>query len=697
MAFTSVNSKELEARYWFDSDSGNINTCMVESGSIELPLPVEGLPNKVIHQLNFQIKGSNGQWSGIYSGFFTVGQTAPLQLSYDIDGQGTYSPIDLTNPQINGEELADGVHHITVVEENGNLLPTNRLFFKNSGSTNNLTLSLESSRDNVRKTIELPAGTNEAEISVSDIPVGIYPMTANLKDGQSRLVKSVSSLVNIKPVGGERVTGLYYWLNDSVGESKEILIPDGTLPLSYSVDLDMSDLSVPTTDYTVAVDEAGLKITPNFNVGVAVMSNRGFRADTTSYYKDNGKVEPVVPVILQSGVQYDFGEVTPQDVLWAQIPVQENDRVQFMPRWESTVKLFDNNAVAVDTTVFDTGIIKTTFTSGSNGNYYAQIYDIAESVRDFSVKMNYLAGPSASASGNDKPEYEGIPVVWNSPEDWAQAEDELSLAKDGVTLNVYKSESAFMPVLTNQTNLCHTYQGNKLEFSSEGYIERITLCLPDGLNIIPRVTTSEGTIKIDAEANIIVWEGLSNRAEMTIGNFYSSEVSDEMLMPEVMLTCAYVKISDIDESVYVDETNMTQDFEYEEYNYIRIWVNGKQIAEHWIDNDTHMTFDDKHVILAHDTKQDIYEVNPTLVITYSKESTVGVSDPTAISEPIVKIIDKNIVVNDLPNFVGIYSLDGRTIFQQNVDAPFFSYPIEEMVPGIYIVKVGEMSTKMMIK
>ncbi len=94
------------------------------------------------------------------------------------------------------------------------------------------------------------------------------------------------------------------------------------------------------------------------------------------------------------------------------------------------------------------------------------------------------------------------------------------------------------------------------------------MCVPDGYNI-PNVSVSEGDVIIDRDLNIIVWNGLSNNVELTVKDFYLSDVSDENQFAEIMLEKAYVKIAEVDEDDYTELETIPENFTYTGYNYLK--------------------------------------------------------------------------------------------------------------------------------
>lgn len=698
MTFLTVSAEELEARYWFDFDSDNCHTCTFSSSDSQLLLPLNHLSNKAIHQLNFQIRHADGEWSTVYTQIFNSGCNSDLSLLYTFDGMYSKHSLDMTNPVCDVLALCDGLHHISILDGSGCMIPSNQFFYKNSAPEKNLMLAVSSTRNNMLKRLAVGRDNGTVTLDISDWMPGIYPVNINLSNASNyQTIAAASSLVNVTPLGGDGVAGIYYWLDDSIACKKKIAVNGGELPFTYSDNVDISDFDVTTSDYTMIISGEGPKITPNFNLGVSILTNNGFQADTTSYFVDSSRTQFIPAVTLKSGEQHDFGEVTSKDILWTKFPVQENDVIHFIPRWKSKAKFFDNNATPLDLVSFDYSNTGTTFKATSNGTCYAQLYDIDESIRDFAVKMTYVSGPSFEKPIDTPEEYEGVLIDWKSSAEWSCSDAELTLDKNDIRLDVLKMGATFMPEVAERTNLLKSYQSNKLVFSYGGYIDKITLCVPSEC-FIPEIEAAEGSVRIDRDANIVVWEGLSSEVCLTIKKYRSSDIYDNISMPELLLEKAYVKTSDIDESVYVSEANQVpDDFDYVGYNCMRIWENGKKVGEYLLNDEISMTFDKNLIRIMKNGIENIHEIREHLIITYSKEAHISGLEVIEISQPTVKIAGEVMEFSGLPNYVGIYALDGRVIFYRYVENPSFNYPLNDLIPGIYIVKVGNVTTKMLIK
>ncbi len=647
--FFSVSAKEFEARYWFDYDLGNCHYCTVSSGSGELAIPLDKLNAKAIHQISFQVKNADGEWSSVHTQLFTLKQKV----------------------------------------------------------SKNLNLIVESPIGNFKKNLSFSADSKEVSVDVSGIRSGIFLVKAMLlNESDSQPLAVHSSLVDGSPTGSDKITSIYYWLDDSVAVKKEILIANGSYPFKYEGELNLSELNIPTHDYALSIKDGKPQATPSYNLGAGILSNRGFMVDSASYFSDKSKTSSINPVTLEANKQYDFGHIKPEDNLWTQFTAQEGDEVRLIPRWKSSARIFDASGLSLDTLALDDVKVDATFKAETSGVLYAQVFALEESRRDYSVKMLYVDGPSTEFPINSEQEYEGVLVDWDSYTQWQQSEEGINLKKGGINMSVVQSVSSFVPEVTERTNICKALHSNKIHFSADKYIEKITMCVLPG-TVIPQISTSEGSVSIDRETSIVVWEGLSNNVDLIVNNYPASLLTDDLSIPELLLEKAYVKLSEIDASVFEEETlgvsSEFEDFDYVGYNCMRIWEHGSKVGEYQLSDKISISFNDNKLCVKDNGVNNVYDIKDCLIITYSTEllndpgeDDNGVSS-TSIDRPSVEIDGDNLRFRGLPNYIAIYSLDGKEIFNRCVEENEFLYPSRNLGTGIFIIKIGDYSIKMLIK
>lgn len=697
----NVSAKDFEARYWFDVDTVNIKACTISTEQKSIFVSVEDLPSKPVNAINFQYKNAEGIWSPIYSQYFYRRMNKDMSLSYSLDTKEDFCGIEITNSLANVSSINDGIHSIMIFDKNKIIVPYDALFVKKSSANDNLTLLLQSARDSVKIVTPLTGQQSQIlDLDISTLTPGIYPFALSLfNEPYHQTLAMEEQIVEIKPIGGNNVTNICYWLNDSIDNMRVLPLEYGKMPLELNMDIDVSDLREPTTDYILEFTNGAPFITPNFNIGLGLISNLGFMADSVSCFRDNSKTEQLKAVCLKTNEQYDFGNVKHDTILWAQFPALTGDEIRLLPRWRCSGKFYDNEGIPRDTVIFNDENKDFRFTSTADGIRYVQLYNIDESIRDFSVKMSYLKGPSAEAAGGVKNyDYEGILVDWDSPERWLSNEDGLWLRKNGIEIRVLKSESDYSPTIANKSNICRILNNNKLEFSADCYIEKITLCLPSDYPI-PELKTQEGVVDVDYENNVVVWEGLSKKVCMVVSDILGSYSDESDLDSELLLEKAYVKTLEVEDGMLsIDDSNDEKDnFIYQGYNHFSIWDSGRMVGDYDLNDRTKVTFNDNSILILNGGNEYSHEINDRLIILFSQEEKNGVDANMDNSHCSVMIRESHIVISGLPDYVGIYDVAGRTVFCEYVDKDIFEYPVYSLIPGIYIIKVGDTVTKMLIK
>lgn len=694
-AVSLVKAEEYEVRFWFDSDSALYYTQTFTSEEGKIILSIEPYVLGAFHQINFQLRDRDGEWSIPYSQFF-IESVNKLELEYCIDGNSSKTELDYNNPAIDASSLSNGTHYVMITDKNGNLLSDGKFFNSKKKVGGELSFEIQSLKNNIRKTTVIPCNEDKIEVDVSDIKPGLYPIVATLKDPKDdNVIATISQFVNINPLGGNKVTDIYYWLNDSTTLKKRIEVKDGKMPFKFTDSIDVSDLYVPTPDYSVRKSDEGTQIVPNYNIGVGIISNFGYQNDSTSYYTDNSKIEDLNAVVLESGRQHDYGVVSPQDILWTKIPVQTGDEIKLAARLWSTVRLFDDGGLLLDTITFNQGATSSIFKVNTPGFCYAEIYDVEKSRREFSVMMTYIDGPSKGQALNEDSQYEGILIDWKAVTEWEEDQNNFKLSKKGIELVVPKFGVATTPELTKVSNICRLYENNELIISSKGYIEKVTLCLPEE-NKIPQVYSQNGNIEIDRDKHIAIWTGFAKEVKISIGDLSSELKTEGTEVAEFLLKKAYVKLSDIDNTVFaMDEEEFSEDFRWEGYNMMDVFENGKLKGTYNLEKIAAVTFEDKGMSILYDESIDLIGYNNGLIIIYynnpsSDEDVVGI-------ESIVDLNSEEIIINGLPNFVGIYTLDGQTVYSGYVNSANFSYSLQNLRDGIYIIMVGSSTFKILIK
>lgn len=697
LAVQETVADNIEVRYWFDGATDDIKYLSTDNGSIIVQY--DELRNKPVNCVFLQVKDASGEWSTIYTHYFYSSRNKELDLKFTLDGGSNQFHIGSQGAVLDVSRVCDGLHRYSIIDKNGALPPRNGYFYKNTPVEEDLMMHLISFRDGVRKTMPITKLDNgNIYVDVSDLNIGIYPFVAVVQNKSLGSILAMSSfMADIQPFGGAKVTDITYWLNDNIGKAKTIPISDGQMSFSFKDALEVLDLDVPTSDYSLSFLDNTPYATPNYDIRVSVMSNLGFQLDSVSYFRDNSKAAAIDAVTLRSGVQHDFGKVDTAAVLWARFPVNPGDEIKYLPRWKSDTKFFDNTGNIIDTYNFDEDIPSAILKVDSASMYYAEIFGVRESIRDYSVKMTYLKGASAGNVYVEEPEFSGIPVEWDSKSNWDVFDDELCLVTNGVKLQVSKSESQYSPAITTMTNLCRLHQDNKMIFSADEYIEHIIICVSEECEI-PNFSSPDGQITIDENRHIIMWEGLADKVEILVNNNTSSRSYLTGNIQELVFSKAFVELAQVGKEFFtLNDREIFESQSYSGYTTVRIWNNGKECGIYQLTPEFRIVNNGGLLTIKTGKEVFTHQIEGNLIIAYSNDGYVSVDEINADSCPNISFNDNSIIIKGLPEYVGIYDINGHTIFQDMVTDETFNYPLADLIKGIYIIRVGNTSTKFLLK
>lgn len=686
-------AEQVEIRYWFNQNSDNAGTVVYSSGTGSLNIPFQTEQAGRMNVLNIQVKNAAGLWSVPYRYQFLPPTDGKLNLAYGID-TGEINDLDDNNIDVSG--VYSGVHQLYVIDKNMTIPPSTALIYKNSAGRQNLKLILSSIKNSVNKAMVISDSDSECLLDVSTMTPGIYPVNVTIADTVARsLVAMVNTNVEITAPSGNRLTDIYYWLNDSIDDLRRLELKDAKLPIAGNVDLALADLNIPSLDYHLSLDDDGQPfIAPTYDITLSFRNNYGFAVDSTSLITDNSKRVELHATQLSGSSQYDTDKWITDSCYWYQFNAIEGDNVSLSTRLRCKVKLYSPSTELVDTAIFNFKKLEIRKRLEETGTYYVQLSEIDQSRQEFSVLLTYLSGPSVNNHNQPEPTYEGIPIEWQKASDWVNGDNLISYTTKGVKMTVDGSDGRYQPYVADNSRLCRVYTGNTIWFSSGGdYIEQITLCLPNIPDYeFPRITTPSGTVSVDTMANIVVWTGFSRIAEIKV-----DANSDDVVLP---LTKAYVKVSDLTENdIYLPDDNEYAGVDYTPYNIVRLWRQGEDEQEdsYAIESDTKITFENNELVIATGGKVYRHSMANKIILTFDYDSYVGL-DETVVPDnyACVTINGDNIHVSGLPGMVGIYSPNGLTYYQDYVEDNELVYPISKLQPGIYIIVAGEKSIKILI-
>ena len=683
-------AQAVDMRYWFDHDTDRIQTIEVTPGQ-PITIPYNPDMRNVAVSINYQIKDESGNWTVTYRQYFTPAKSSDFKYMYTVDALEAKG---LTGDRIEAECIPDGFHKMTLVEKQGLLLPRSAMFVKRSTLPDNLSVALTSTRNKFARTVTITKGQKQMACDVRGVDPGIYPMVATVTNPVSGELIAVSrTIADIQAPGGNTLSDMYYWLNDSISYVIRQDMGNKSIPLDMSTEVSIAKLNIPSIDNRLSIIDGVPYMAPKYRMAVAFRNSLLFMDDSIAQITDNSKLRKLKPLRLYGRGQIDTDVVKSDTCYWYSFDAQTGDVVDFSARIPCRVKLYDPTAVLLDSTIFSDDSKKLRSTIATPGTYYVQLSEIEQTRQIFSAKLRYIDGPTASNDMNQESghSHEGIPIEWTGASQWSSTDRGISLTDQGVEMHVENNDGDRDPYVATKSALCRIFSGNTLSIKAKKYIEKVTLCVPEESDFTnPKIETSNGKISIDSVTNCIVWSGLSEQPELVFAN---KAGVDATVLP---VSKVYVKISDLSsDDVKILDTEDSEPIDYAPFNVVWVWSEDTEPTSYALDEVMGMLVEDGCLIVHCGDSEYRHPIKKKIILTYEYMENSGIAPVE--NGPLINISANRIQFNSLPAMVGIYAISGLTYFEQQVSDPEFSYPFDRLSRGVYIIKVGSRITKILIQ
>lgn len=690
----------LKGKYWFDDDINNISEFTVDNSSKTfMNVDCSYLNDIGIHRLNIQLFDEDGVCSPPFSRFF-VSLPNKLYFTCCFDNQDAkYTVNDIKNSLEVGD-LKDGLHRITLQDHQNKIYGASSLFYKIPISDKDLKLVVSSDSKELKKSIEVEPSQKYVDVDLHELPVGYHLINTLLVNAKSQsVVRTNSSIIERQAVGNRGISDLYYWFDNNSKTMKNISISDGKLPYRFDSEVSIPELDIPVSDYELYIDDGCPYVAPRYILNFAVRDKSFFMSDTSAVFSNYAVNSALIAPQLENGTQVDFDSVNSCQAYWGQFFGQEGDEIKFEVRRECLAKIYSPDGDLLLEKEFSTqeNVYDATLHIPYTGMHYVQISKIQSSKQNYSVRIKYLSGPSVDSGSivPSVPEYNGIPIEWNSVADWKISEDSISLSKFGIDMIACSDNSIIVPNISEINNYCNIPAGASLLFKSQNYIEKITICLSD-LNILdPKdVQVSEGVLAFDMIQNNIVWTGLSKRVKFSRNP--SVNIDD---LTAFRFDKAYVEYSDYekDEFEFINDVEQTK-LDYTGYSRMVIYDSSGESVVYKLSDNPIISVNNVSILVKIGDQVATHQIGDRIVISFDNQ-TGDVSDASFLrsENQTIKINGGKIIIDGLPGRVSIYSLSGIAILSEYVDNGIFTYPLNALKTGVYIVSTDNSTAKIYIK
>lgn len=604
-------------------------------------------------------------------------------------------------PYVRDRRDVVGVLNVQVSDVTGNWSVPHRYFFMPSGNidrllSDNMTLTLSSKSGNLEKQVTVGKSQTTADIDVSDLGSGFYNMTATIANSNNGgILGLLNSFVYINTIGGNSMEGIYYWLNDSLSQMSEHSLNKAPIPLEATVDIAIDSRNIPSLDNRLSIIDETPHIAPNYKINVAFSNTGGFVADTTAWITDNSRRQKLTPLWLEASRQHDTDSAKTDTCYWYAFNAQDGDVVDFSVRRPCRAKLYDPTAVLLDSAEFTDNNKVLRQTISSSGTHYIQISEIEKSRQTYSAMLEYIAGPTATEIAENNGEinhsHDGRLISWEKASEWQTIDNGILLNKGDISLSAFKAEGHRTPFIADKSTQLRIFPGNTMQLESKEYIERVIFCLKNDADLaLSKIGSENGQIAVDSLNKCVTWSGLSGNPMLTVSYTLTDE---DAILP---ITRAFVNFSDLSHNDVVFENPDDFNYEHLPFNILHIWSGGELLSSHVISETSRLYFDSNALTVNNEGQTHLYPLESKLILTYEfSENTVATED---IEKDMTVIIRDNCIeFNSLPAFVGIYSVSGHTYFAKYISDTEFTYPIDKLSPGVYIIRVGDKISKMMIQ
>lgn len=674
--------------YWLDFNSDNPTRFVSEEHFVQL-LSSEKKDNK-LHYLTVQVVGNDNQISPPYTKLVTLSDTA---YNFDLNVDGIL-PQGVMGKQMDVENVATGFHSLIISESRGLLPNQSFVFLRKPISSEGITLQISSDRANASQYFDV-SKSQTLVVDVETFPLGYNKLNiSSVTTKDKSHIGSFNTLFYNNPLGGNHIAEIRLY---NVARDKYVSFGAGLnkTPFSISEEVNISSLDSISSKYFFKIFDEKPFESPILNMYVSALDSRGFVLDSISTYVDNSHAVAITPVKLPVNEQYDFAMPVDSLSLWASIDNLATDSINFRARYDCSTILYSPKGETLDSIQLTKDSDNFSYFLPEDGRYYINISDIKKTSRQFSVRYNILSGPS-SESILSRPTFEGELVRWNNVSEWQISSNQGDFSGANANITVSSSGNGLGASFDEQTSECRLNHSGKLVLTSKDYFTKV-IFVPElleskiGLN----VNCSNGNLSLDKENNVIVWEGFSKSITLSPDSLLEDIEANARPLNFREIYITYAPMNSDELQIDFDPTG---NYEYGDgYNTLFILFGNGESDKYNISNDLKLIFTANQLEVSNSEVCKTYSAEDGVTLLYEMDITSSIKTETVDSQPLVKVENGNLVFSDMPNEISIYQVNGIMVYSQVVNSDTFKLPISDFSKGIYIIRIGRQTAKIVIK
>lgn len=688
-----------QVRYWFDYDFSTVSTVTCEGTSFSISVPSQSMAVGM-HTVTIQYKQQDNLWSPPVSSLFIKRpEQVPVMLYSFGNDPDNVLPIS-SDGVIDTKRLPTGMHEIILTCTNSVLPPASAWFYKAPDCKDNLTLVTSDKTGSHIASTPLSLEMREISVDLNSFPKGMLPLNFRLTNGDDEPLLSSSSLVEVKPTGGDGIKNLLIYIENDSTQAIVNTYANAEKVLTVNTPLDISGFDYEPKDFQLTVENKVPYISPASNLHVRAFNGFGQRVDSIIPFIDTYRISRLESPVLSNNRQFDYGEKVPA-CSWVEFAGQNGDNVNIKARLGCNMVLYSPEGEPVRD--FTLGNRKgmtdnKDLTIDDDGIHYVKVKDVAESSQTFSLKLRYLSGPSSETGEKPDvpgPQFDGTRIRWEHRDEWTK--DSTGFSYDGklLSLTTRQTASAVQTRFSNTDN-CIIGEGTELGVSSEKIIEKI-LFVPTAsdLSQCPHIVCSQGEIRRDNIPGVMTWVGHASDISFVIaGNVELSDTvcnQHRLTFREMYATFSNREKDDL--TLLPDDTSV---FDGSSYSHLYVWNDKGEHDTFRIAMIDQMYFDSNEFVISYDGKETHYPESSNPIITFESKSPGSIRDAENMETPDIIIKNGYIEIGNAPSRVMIADTKGMVVYDRNVAEPT-AIPLSILEKGVYIVKSGTTTSKIIVR
>ncbi len=330
----SAEAQSASYSYWFDADSipAAENTLSATEESLQIDASELGAG---VHQINFQVRGSDGTLSNICS--------APFLNPVNLDGARAYVYVDgepfsnvsvgegSSGFELDGSGLAQGLHTmsaIVVCADGSASSMKESVFMRVPTATELRAMRCYYTIDNDSTTrVEGHFSGNllVADIDASQLTDGLHSINFMLSSPDGLVTRLNNAWFMKLPLGGVNIRSYEYWVNDDMTNRHKVEVSDAPNPYTLAALLPLPEYPLRSSSFHFSVENGVPKVAPKHDFNILFTDNRGyFTIQSTPYFDPAHAVEITDMTELEAGLHRIPG-IGENEIRWYSVEAEVGD------------------------------------------------------------------------------------------------------------------------------------------------------------------------------------------------------------------------------------------------------------------------------------------------------------------------------------------------------------------------------------